>query len=273
MIPLLLATLSLLISTVAQSSCSNYGSSSSSACLCPPGFTNASTDCTTPVCGGSLGQAGLPGITIPRTSRGFGNTSSSVCACSNGWSGPGCTVCSSANACRDSFAYLSPTSSVGDMSALNTSWTCNAEPTTYTSSQLSCNVNSPTLKSLFPLESVLTITRTVDQEKVAWINGSAGGLGMDLGGSGSAFAQLWYEGEEQVSKCLLYGSTELEVLWPSSTAKRHPATRQSPRRLHQPTMPRRTHAPPWHAPVSPTPSSARVSSTSQARSTASRVNS
>lgn len=243
MIPLLLAALSLLISTSAQSPCSNYGSSSASACLCPPGFTNASTDCTTPVCGGSLGQAGLPGITIPRTSRGFGNTSSSVCACSSGWSGPGCTVCSSANACRDSFAYLSPPSSVGDTSALNTSWTCNAEPTTYTSSQLSCNVNSPTLKSLFPLESVLTITRTVDQGKVAWIDGSTGGSGMDLGGSGSAFAQLWYEGEEQVSLRLLYDSIELKSFG-SSTAKRHLAIKQSPRPPHQPSTHRRTPAPP-----------------------------
>jgi hypothetical protein len=198
---LLFASLSVLLTTSAQSSCSNYGSPSSTSCLCPPGFVNASSDCTTPVCGGSLGSAGLSGISIPRTSRGFGNTSSSICACSGGWSGPGCTVCATANACRDSFAYLSPPASAGDTSALNTSWTCNAEPTTYTSSQLSCNVNSPTLKSLFPLESVLTITRTVDEQKVAW-NGFVGGLGMDLGGSGSAFAQLWYEGEEQVSSLL-----------------------------------------------------------------------
>lgn len=196
--PLLLAMLSLFGMTAAQSSCSNYGSSGSSSCLCPPGFVNASSDCTTPVCGGSLGSAGLSGITIPRTSRGFGNTSSPICACSDAWSGPGCTVCATANACRDSFVYLSPPASAGDTAVLNTSWTCNGEPTTYSSSQLSCNVNSPTLKSLFPLESILTITRTVDEENVAW-NGFSGGLGMDLGGSGSAFAQLWYEGEEQVS--------------------------------------------------------------------------
>lgn len=191
-----LVSLSLLTSAAAQS-CSNYGSPTADSCLCPPGFVNASSDCTLPVCGGSLGQAGLPGVSIPRTSRGFGNVSSAVCTCSDGWSGPGCTVCQTAGSCRDSFAYLS-SSSPGD-AGLNTSWTCNTDPTTYTSSQLSCNVNGPTLRSLFPLESLLTITRTVNQEQVAWVN-TSGGLGTDLGGTGSVFAQLWYDGVEQVRK-------------------------------------------------------------------------
>jgi hypothetical protein len=78
--------------TTRAQTCNNYGSSSSSsACICPPGFVNASSDCSLPVCGGSLGQAGLAGIAVPRTSAGFGNTSSPVCSCSSGWTGPGCT--------------------------------------------------------------------------------------------------------------------------------------------------------------------------------------
>jgi hypothetical protein len=109
------------------------------------------------------------------------------------------SVCRTAEACRNSFAYL-PTPRSSTTQALNTTMTCNTDPTTYTSSQLSCNVNSPTLRSLFPLQSLLTITRTVDDKNVAWANASSGNLGMDLGGSGAAFAQLWYDGVEQVGR-------------------------------------------------------------------------
>lgn len=76
---------------VSAQSCSNYGTPSGNTCICPPGFVNASSDCSLPVCGGSLSDAGLKGIQIPRTGKGFGNVSGDVCACSEGWSGPGCT--------------------------------------------------------------------------------------------------------------------------------------------------------------------------------------
>lgn len=106
-------------------------------------------------------------------------------------------VCRTSEACRNSFAYL-PIADSLTARGLNTTLVCSTDPTAYTSSQLSCNVNNPTLRSLFPLESRATITRTVDEQKVLWANASGGNLGMDLGGSGSVFAQLWYEGVEQV---------------------------------------------------------------------------
>jgi hypothetical protein len=93
---------------VSAQSCANYGTQSGNTCLCPPGFVNASSDCSVPVCGGSLGDAGLQGIQIPRTDRGFGNISAGVCACSEGWSGPGCTgECSLSAARSEGSAVLS----------------------------------------------------------------------------------------------------------------------------------------------------------------------
>jgi hypothetical protein len=45
---------------------------------------------------------------------------------------------------------------------------------------------------------------------VAWGNVTSDGLAMDLGGSGSAFAQLWYDGVEQVrSEVLIHAEYRL----------------------------------------------------------------
>jgi hypothetical protein len=74
--------------------------------------------------------------------------------------------------------------------------TCSTIPTTYSSSQLSCYVIQATLQALFPLDSTLTITRslntTLSPGGVSTLNSA--GL---VSGDGQLWAQLWYSGEEQ----------------------------------------------------------------------------
>jgi hypothetical protein len=180
---------------VSAQTCSQYGSASDSTCLCPPGFnpSSGSTDCTLPVCGGSLYQ---PGPAAPGGTGGFGNvTLDSTCGCSSGWAGPGCTVCNSASACTNSLTrFLNSSNSLS--TGLNNTMTCSNIPTAFASSEMSCNVVTPLLQSLFPLRSTLTITRTLN---ASLSPGGSNALTSSrlVGGDGVVYAQLWYEGVEQ----------------------------------------------------------------------------
>ncbi|KAK4684731.1 hypothetical protein P7C73_g5437, partial [Tremellales sp. Uapishka_1] len=86
---MLIPALALLGVSNAQT-CSNYGTASDSACLCPPGFNppGTSNDCNLPVCGGSLYS---PTSIAPPGTASLGNISAGSCACDSGWQGPGCT--------------------------------------------------------------------------------------------------------------------------------------------------------------------------------------
>lgn len=172
-----------------QTTCSNYGSlesSGSTTCSCPAGFTNASS-CSLPQCGGTLASPGS--TSVPLTSDAFQYGNVSTCACSNGWTGPACTVCRSASACQAAFGTdVSSSSSIAG-SAINQTLVCSDSARTYAASQLSCNVINPTLQALFPASSVLTIERTVDPSEAP--------AGASFGGNGSMYAQLWYAGVEQ----------------------------------------------------------------------------
>lgn len=103
------------------------------------------------------------------------------------------TVCTSAPACSN--ALGSRLSSVP--TGLNSSLTCNSAPTVYSESQMSCNVIQSTLQSLFPLSSVLTITRSLNSSLTPGGTDLRKELGLVQGGNGSAWAQLWYDGVEQ----------------------------------------------------------------------------
>ena len=89
--PALLLGLAFLHSTSAQT-CSQYGNSTSTGCLCPPGFNSpiSNNDCSLPVCGGSLYSPGSP---APGGDGGNGNITLGTdgCACAAGWRGPACT--------------------------------------------------------------------------------------------------------------------------------------------------------------------------------------
>lgn len=76
--------LAVAVAVTASAQCVNYGIANGDSCTCPAGFSNsANKNCDIPNCGGSLYA---PAGAAPGT---FGDTSS--CACSDGWTGPGCT--------------------------------------------------------------------------------------------------------------------------------------------------------------------------------------
>ncbi|KAL0572574.1 hypothetical protein V5O48_009394 [Marasmius crinis-equi] len=68
---------------------------------------------------------------------------------------------------------------------------CNNSPRVWASSQMSCAVNNPTLKAIYPGASSLNIMRTVDPSLSPLPNVTS------FGSSNSMYAQLFYEGEEQ----------------------------------------------------------------------------
>ena len=72
---------------------------------------------------------------------------------------------------------------------------------------MSCNVIQSTLQSLFPLSSVLTITRSLNNSLVPGGVDLRNQLGLVSGGNGTAWAQLWYDGVEQFY-CSAEGCTQ-----------------------------------------------------------------
>ncbi|ORX40047.1 hypothetical protein BD324DRAFT_616077 [Kockovaella imperatae] len=187
----------LLSSAVEAQTCSQYGTLSGSSCLCPPGFnvdSSSNNDCSVPMCGGSLYDPGSA-ASIARGST-LANLSSQTCQCADGWSGPTCTVCSSATSCQSSLSkYLNSSNTVAD-STLNTSLTCSSSPVTYSSSQMFCDVTTSILHQLYAGSWTLSITRTLNASR------TPGGLTtLDaaklMGGDSHGYAQLWYDGVEQ----------------------------------------------------------------------------
>jgi hypothetical protein len=143
--------LSILASTQAQGtgSCQNYGVPSpdnSSACLCPPGFGSA--DCSLPGCGGTIFQGLQRPLAQPQSSSSpFANLTASNCNCEDGWTGTGCNVCTTANACQSALQSVGGGS--GGSSAglggtdvgLNETLVCSASPRVWAAGQMSCQVN------------------------------------------------------------------------------------------------------------------------------------
>ncbi|WVW84638.1 hypothetical protein I302_106672 [Kwoniella bestiolae CBS 10118] len=192
--------------TLAQT-CSNFGTSRDSTCLCPPGFNVPSSDCGLPVCGGNLYN---PGEAAPGGVGGFGNVSADAggCGCDDGWRGPGCTVCTSSSSCSSSLTrYLNSSNSLSSSnSALNNTLTCSTIPVVYSSSQLTCSVIQSTLQALFPGSSTATITRSLNSSLTPGGTNTLtqGGL---LDDDGQVQMQLWYEGVEQFY-CQATGCTQ-----------------------------------------------------------------
>ncbi|WWC70728.1 uncharacterized protein I206_104679 [Kwoniella pini CBS 10737] len=187
-------SLLLLSSSVSAQTCMNYGTSSTtgSSCICPPGFNVPSSDCNLPTCGGNLYN---PQQAAPGGTGGFGNVSE--CACDDGWTGPGCTVCQSSQACTSSLnRYLNSSNSLSSSGGLNTSLTCSNTPAVYSSSQLSCSVIQATLQALFPGSSTATITRSLNSSLTPGGINTLTSSGL-LSGGGQVEMQLWYEGVEQ----------------------------------------------------------------------------
>lgn len=123
--------------------CENYGFVNGSSCACPVGFGGST--CSQPGCGGNIFQgSGRPLVPIPSGSNSFANLTSSGCSCEAGWSGLGCNVCQSANACQAGFTSSGAQNSSGAVpdlpTGVNTTLTCNTTPRVYAASDMSCQV-------------------------------------------------------------------------------------------------------------------------------------
>lgn len=188
--------------------CLQFGTSQGDSCLCPPGFNPSSGGngtCSLPVCGGSLYESAGA---APAGSNGLGSVDSG-CGCTSGWTGPGCTgrsdhsfrskayltVCQTADACTVSLNRYLNTSTTTPQ-GINSSLTCSASPFVYTSSQLSCSVVQPTVQALFPGDTILTITRTLNSSLTPGGVNTLTAAGL-TSGDGVAYAQLWLDGVEQ----------------------------------------------------------------------------
>ena len=129
--------------SVTAQSCTNYGTSSASGCLCPPGFGGA--NCSQPACGGTIFDGSDRSLAPPSSaSGGFPNLTSSGCSCTDGWTGVGCNVCTSASACQSAYAAVSGNSSSSattQVSGLNDTMVCNTSPVVWAAGELSCQVN------------------------------------------------------------------------------------------------------------------------------------
>lgn len=73
---------------------------------------------------------------------------------------------------------------------------CNTAPTVYAESHMSCSVVQATLQALFPLQSILTITRSLNASLSPGGTGAQTAAGLTYGDK-IGWAQLWYAGVEQ----------------------------------------------------------------------------
>ncbi|OSD02070.1 hypothetical protein PYCCODRAFT_1368085 [Trametes coccinea BRFM310] len=166
--------------------CENYGVSNGTACECPPGFGGST--CSQPACGGTIFQ----GSSRPLASGSpFANLTS--CSCEDGWTGTGCNVCQTAKACQAGFSSVKGSSGplTGDDSGQNNTLVCSTTPRVYAASEMSCDVQNPTLQGIFPGQSTLTILRNLNSSFTPLPNVTA------FGSSSSVYAQLFYNGVEQ----------------------------------------------------------------------------
>ncbi|RDX52876.1 ABC transporter [Lentinus brumalis] len=165
--------------------CENYGTPNGTSCACPPGFGGPT--CSQPACGGNIFQGSGRSL----ASGSPANLTS--CSCEDGWTGTGCNVCQTAKACQAGFSSVAGTagSLTGADTGQNNTLVCNANARVYAAGEMSCQVQNPTLQTLFPGASTLTILRNLNSSFTPLPNTTA------FGSSGSAHAQLFYDGVEQ----------------------------------------------------------------------------
>lgn len=139
-----------------SNSCSNYGVVNGSSCACPVGF--GGPDCSQLGCGGNIFQGSNRSLTSPPTSPNtFANFTTAGCSCETGWTGTGCNVCQTTQACQGGFSSVGgqnsdPTSGLWLPDGQNNTLTCNTAPRVYASGQMSCLVQvRSTIPGVFEL--------------------------------------------------------------------------------------------------------------------------
>lgn len=135
----------LLLAVFAEAqTCENYGFVNGSSCACPTGFGGAT--CNEPPCGGTIFEGTSRSLATVAVGSTFANMTASGCTCEDGWTGTGCNVCLTANACQTAYSAsgYSPSSAdalTASEEGLNSTMVCSNVPQVYASSQMSCDVN------------------------------------------------------------------------------------------------------------------------------------
>ncbi|KAJ3391242.1 hypothetical protein HDU84_006306 [Entophlyctis sp. JEL0112] len=137
--------------------CQNYGncSSISNSCSCIAGY--GGNNCLTPLCNSVL---------LPNYQRSPLPANQSVCSCDSGFSGPVCGVCESDNVC--------PQGTSSGIS-ITVNQICNKSPVIFSEQNAYCVLDSPLLKSLYPLNATIVLDRNTTHR----------------------FGSLWYDNVEQ----------------------------------------------------------------------------
>ncbi|KAF8810062.1 hypothetical protein BYT27DRAFT_7135337 [Phlegmacium glaucopus] len=196
--------------------CENDGLLNGTSCVCPTGFGGST--CSQLGCGGTIFQGSQRPLTPSVSTGSFANLTASTCQCESGWIGMGCNVCQTANACQSGFTAAGQVaidaSTFNDLQG-NKTLVCNTKARVWASSQMSCQVNNPTLQAIYPLSSTLNIIRTLQPGFSPIPNSTSFGV------AGSAFAQLFYDGVEQfycsANSCTQQlGSTDGSAVWQCS---------------------------------------------------------
>lgn len=134
-------TLCLAVLVKAQS-CENYGFQNGSSCACPIGFGGST--CSQIACGGDIFQGSRRSLTP--NSNTFSNLTAAGCSCEKDWTGTGCNVCQTSNACQTAYTAsgnapttpdIIPNPQVGQ----NNTLTCNTSPRVWAGGQMSCRVD------------------------------------------------------------------------------------------------------------------------------------
>jgi len=120
----------------AQDSCSNYGLQNGSACACPVGW--GGSDCSSPSCGGTV----FEGSRRKYETSSQGNLTAAGCGCETDWTGLGCNVCQTSNACQTAYSNSPYGSSSGSTSytGINNTMVCSKEARVWSAGQMSCSV-------------------------------------------------------------------------------------------------------------------------------------
>ncbi|EGG11574.1 uncharacterized protein MELLADRAFT_74086 [Melampsora larici-populina 98AG31] len=155
-------------------------------CVCLPGFTN-SPECNTLACGNPFVDASKRPALIP-SSAGSGGSKGCGNQCTTGFTGTSCNICTSSDACQAGISSLSSGSQkASPLTSATQDMICSNEPSAFGVNFGQCDIENPTLNSLFPGKIWATAQRNPDPSAAPLPTSLLSALTPN-----SLIAQLWY---------------------------------------------------------------------------------
>ncbi|KAH9824442.1 hypothetical protein DFH28DRAFT_1163115 [Melampsora americana] len=155
-------------------------------CVCLPGFTN-SPKCDTLACGNPFIDSSKRPALIP-SSAGSGGSKGCGNQCTTGFTGTACNICKSSNACQAGISSLSSGSQpASPLTSATQDMICSTEPSAFGVNFGQCDIENPTLASLFPGKLWATAQRNPDPSAAPLPSSLLAHMTPN-----SLIAQLWY---------------------------------------------------------------------------------